>query len=146
MIIGEKKYPTSNEIMTPEISFKNNTIKTVLEWKHQYFPKWSTRPKPNQLDALEELVKKLCGVYGETVTINKQGDFFCFIPKDNTLCLDKNNPSIVSTLHEFRHKINGYDETSACRWSVQLFKKCFPNSFDKLEFAKGSHLLKRKTK
>ena len=145
MIIGSKNYPTEKDIMNPEVDFKNATVKAVLEWKLNFFPNWNTKAKEEQVNALEELIQKLCGVYGEKVIVDKKTDVFCFIPKTNTVCLDKNNPSIISTLHEFRHKLNGPDETSACRWSVQLFKRCFPKSFEKLEFAKGSHLLKKKT-
>jgi hypothetical protein len=31
-------------------------------------------------------------------------------------------------LHEFAHA-RGADERQACRWSINLFKKCFPRSF-----------------
>lgn len=146
MMIGTKsKYPTAEEIMNPEVDFKDNTIKTLLDWKVEFFPKWNKKSKEEQLNALETLIQKLCGVYEEEVSVEKNGDLFCFVPSENTIHLDKNNPSIISTLHEFRHKLNGADEKAACRWSVQLFKKCFPTSFKNLEFHKGSHLLVRKT-
>jgi hypothetical protein len=145
MMIGKSKYPTAEEIMNPAVSYKDDTLAEMMAWKTKFFPNWNTKPKEEQLEALKALILKLCGVYGEEVIVDKNGDSYCFIPGENTICLDKNNPSIISTLHEFRHKINGADETSACRWSVQLFKRCFPRSFEKLEFKKGSHLLIRKT-
>jgi hypothetical protein len=36
--------------------------------------------------------------------------------------------SVVTLLHEFAHA-RGMGERAACRWSVNLFAKCFPRSF-----------------
>ena len=36
--------------------------------------------------------------------------------------------SVVTYLHEFAHAL-GKGETGACRWSINLFKRCFPRSF-----------------
>jgi hypothetical protein len=36
--------------------------------------------------------------------------------------------SVVTYLHEFAHA-RGSDERRACRWSINLFRRCFPRSF-----------------
>ena len=36
--------------------------------------------------------------------------------------------SVVTYLHEFAHA-RGADERRACRWSINLFRRCFPRSF-----------------
>jgi hypothetical protein len=36
--------------------------------------------------------------------------------------------SVVTFLHEFAHA-RGADERRACRWSINLFRRCFPRSF-----------------
>jgi hypothetical protein len=36
--------------------------------------------------------------------------------------------SVLTYLHEFRHALGG-DERQACRWSINLFRRCFPRSF-----------------
>jgi hypothetical protein len=41
--------------------------------------------------------------------------------------------SVVTFLHEFAHAL-GKDERVACRWSINLFKKCFPASFARCRF------------
>lgn len=38
--------------------------------------------------------------------------------------------SVVTFLHEFAHAL-GKDERQACRWSINLFKRCFPISFER---------------
>jgi len=49
--------------------------------------------------------------------------------------------SVVCFLHEFAHAI-GRDEKGACKWSLNLFKRIFPNSYNRLE--PDGHVLKRK--
>jgi hypothetical protein len=39
--------------------------------------------------------------------------------------------SVVTYLHEFAHAL-GYDEPDACRWSVNLFRRCFPRQYSRL--------------
>jgi len=41
--------------------------------------------------------------------------------------------SLVSYLHEFAHAIFGPCERKACTWSLNLFRRIFPNSFGRLE-------------
>jgi hypothetical protein len=40
--------------------------------------------------------------------------------------------SVVTYLHEFGHA-RGLDEWQTCRWSVNLFRRIFPRSFERLE-------------
>lgn len=39
--------------------------------------------------------------------------------------------SVVTFLHEFGHAL-GKDETDACRWSINVFRQCFPRQFSRL--------------
>lgn len=39
--------------------------------------------------------------------------------------------SVVTYLHEFAHS-RGMGEQGACRWSINLFRRCFPKQFGKL--------------
>ena len=39
--------------------------------------------------------------------------------------------SVVTYLHEFAHAC-GMDEQGACKWSINLFRRCFPKSFGRL--------------
>ncbi len=51
----------------------------------------------------------------------------CYIPALHTICLGS-RMSVVTYLHEFAHA-RGMDERQACRWSINLFRRCFPRSF-----------------
>lgn len=39
--------------------------------------------------------------------------------------------SVVTYLHEFAHAL-AKDEASACRWSINVFRQCFPRQFSRL--------------
>ena len=39
--------------------------------------------------------------------------------------------SVVTFLHEFAHAL-GFDEQAACRWSINLFRRCFPRQYSRL--------------
>lgn len=39
--------------------------------------------------------------------------------------------SVVTVLHEFAHA-RGMDEHAACRWSLSLFRRCFPRQYSGL--------------
>lgn len=50
--------------------------------------------------------------------------------------------SVVTLLHEFGHHLLGRDETTVCRWSINLFRKCFPKSYRKCRHE--GHTLRRR--
>lgn len=63
----------------------------------------------------------------------------CYIPKLDTIIL--HGLSVVTFLHEWGHRLHGRSERDACRWSVNLFRLCFPRSFAACRF--DGHLLRR---
>jgi hypothetical protein len=40
--------------------------------------------------------------------------------------------SVVTFLHEFAHAL-GRDERGACRWSINLFRRAFPEQYARLQ-------------
>ena len=53
-----------------------------------------------------------------------------YIPRDHRIVLT-GKLSVVTFLHEFAHAL-GMDEQDACRWSINLFRKCFPRQYSNL--------------
>ena len=51
--------------------------------------------------------------------------------------------SVVTYLHEFAHA-RGMGERGACRWSINLFRRCFPNQYARL-VGRGHMLIKPAT-
>ena len=53
-----------------------------------------------------------------------------YSPSDHRIVLT-GKLSVVTFLHEFAHAL-GHDERKACRWSINLFRKCFPRQYSRL--------------
>src|SRR4051794_27713666 len=63
----------------------------------------------------------------------------CYIPRLHTIVL-RGRLSVVSALHEFGHAL-GKDERKACRWSINLFRRCFPRSWQRVRF--DGHMVRK---
>jgi hypothetical protein len=139
----EVNYPAAAEIMAEPIpEFDYDVINVMTLWKKTYFDKqWRKANKNEKIMALTVLLKVLEMAYGYKITISAEGRY-CYYPKLKMVGIDINNPSILSTLHEFGHHLHGESELEACRFSVHLFKQIFPKQYEKLEWRE--HTLVRK--
>jgi hypothetical protein len=54
----------------------------------------------------------------------------CYMPQEHRIVLT-GRLSVVTYLHEFAHSL-GLDEREACRWSINLFRRCFPRQCARL--------------
>jgi hypothetical protein len=123
-------YPaTVAECLDDTIRYKPATLAAVQEF---------ARSKPWR-GTLEERVAKfhslhaaLCGIYGKQTRVvivpgEQHSGRSNYAPGDDTITLI-GRLSVVTFLHEFGHAL-GKDERQTCRWSLNLFKRCFPRSF-----------------
>lgn len=72
-------------------------------------------------------------VFGEVNRDAGDSGSSCYIPTVQAIIL-RGRLSVVTYLHEFAHHLYGNSEQIACRWSVNLFRRCFPKSWQKLRF------------
>lgn len=56
-----------------------------------------------------------------------------YCPSTRTITLH-GKLSVITLLHEWAHYKFGGDEYQACRWSLNLFHRCFPISWERLQF------------
>lgn len=138
------RYPTPEEILSAPVEFRSGAIVTVSEWKRKHFDhQWKNFSNEIKFHWIKLLLEELSVTYQDRVKApniqaSNRSEY------DNTthtigIVLDK--PSIISALHEFAHHLYGSSEFKACRWSVWLFKSCFPQESLKLKF-KGHLLVK----
>ena len=84
------------------------------------------------------------GVTSPTLTFsgNDHGDSgnSCYSRELNVIGLD-GKLSVITFLHEWGHVIHGSSEVDACRWSLNLFQRCFPWSWARLRFE--GHMARR---
>jgi len=136
-------YPTEKEINKIQLTFSKKEINAIMDWKNHWYKRWKHLSQRNKILALQNLILRITTAIPEISNPKiKKSYLYAYIPTTKTILIDKNNPSIISTLHETGHFIRGPNELQVCRWSTQLFQQCFPNTFKTLKW-KG-HLLVKK--
>lgn len=138
------KYPTKEKILRKEVRYPRGLIAIVKKWKQKNFKNWATKANSDKFVALADLLDELGRFYNRPLQYIKLDDQYCYLMEAKAIWMDKNHPSILSTLHEFGHHIHGSSEVKACRFSVWLFRKAFPKTYEQLEW--DGHMLKRRAK
>lgn len=135
------KYPSKEEIMITPYQLNPEFVKRLAEWRdNEYKKNWKVSDKDGKGILLARLVNMLNSDSSNQVKVKYAYQYY-YQPETQTIYIDRNNPSILSTLHEHAHHILGASELDACRFSVWLFKECFPEAFQKLKW-KGHMLIK----
>jgi len=87
----------------------------------------------------QQLHASLSAIYNVKPTLIFEGDGTgdsdgsYFSTRENVIVMT-GRLSVVTFLHEWGHVLKGGSEFGACRWSLQLFKKCFPKSWERLRW------------
>ncbi len=137
-------YPTKKQILAVNPKIKSVIKLATLAWKEEYLKNWKNLDKKEKISRLKILIYWINWANHkrhDNLKI-KIGDTFQYDPNKQTIYIDGNNPSILSSLHELGHHIAGLSEFKACRWSIWIFMECFPGLFKNLKWKK--HLLIKK--
>lgn len=132
---SHNRYPTKAEILAKPVRFREETIRLIESWKSFHWPNSTKKEIQYLLLILAELYQKPL----TTIRFNSDIISSCYNPKIQTIFLK--DTSLITALHEFAHHIYGRSEFQACRWSIWLFAKVFPEDFKKLTW-KGHLLIK----
>jgi hypothetical protein len=141
---GDMSYPqTVKEVLDDSMKFRPKNIEAVLRFKASH--PWRGSIEERELKFLR-LHQDLCHIYGKRTLLGfgqldggtSSDSSYC--PADDTVTL-RGRLSVVTMLHEWGHVL-GKDEHGACRWSINLFKRCFPKQFVKC--AHDGHMLRRR--
>jgi hypothetical protein len=120
------------DVLDPPVVFRRETVMAVRRFARR-------RPWRGNLEErkgkLERLHRDLCSIYGKQTTLRfgvldgtDSGSSF-YSPTADEIVLT-GRVSIVTFFHEFAHSL-GKDERQAVRWSVNLYRLCFPRSFSR---------------
>lgn len=136
------EYPTKQQILENPPGNIIPDIEILYEWKEAFYKGWKEKPIEFKFMALEELINKLGQHYAHPCN-RKLAESYSYDPNTQTIIMNKEKPSIISTLHEFGHHLHGESELKACSYSVWMFKTVFPQVFKRMVWE--GHLLKIQT-
>jgi hypothetical protein len=128
-----RNYPaTVAEVLDPAMRFKPAALRAVRAF---------ARSKPwggtvsQRKGKFRRLNRELAAAYGirqpwlvfHNVEAGGPSGASSYRPATHTITL-AGRLSVLTYLHEFAHA-RGADERRACRWSLNLFRRCFPRNF-----------------
>ena len=140
----DRNYPTTVlELVDEQMQFKASALRAVKRFAE-------LSPWRGSLDERKEkfrgLNKSLADAYGipepdlqfEMIDGSSSGSSH-YIRALHRIVLE-GKLSVVTFLHEFAHA-RGKGEQGACRWSINLFRRCFPRQYSRL-VGRGHMLIK----
>ena len=138
-----RSYPrTVAEILDDQMRFRQETLEAVRCFRRSRPWSGSERERKRKLRRLHRV---LCRIYHKRTRLGfGLLDGGCsgqsgYDGLQDVIIL-RGRLSVTTYLHEFGHAL-GKGERGACRWSVNLFRKCFPRQFAAC-WAEG-HMLRR---
>lgn len=154
----DENYPqTVNEIIDDEMEYPEGVVEAVENWKKKKL--WGSSTNLERLIGLAEMAVELSLIYNiecPLVKVDQSIDLDATV-RDTKLQKSgssnynltthmitmSGNLSIITFLHEYGHALQK-GERSATAWSVNLFKRVFPNQFEKLDHSQHT-LIRRRT-
>jgi len=138
----DPQYPqTVSEILDDRIRFRRATIQAVLRLKESHPWKGTFAERKAKFHRLH---KDLCRIYGKHTRLRfrkidgGRSDDSSYNEVADVITL-RGKLSVITYLHEFSHAL-GRNERGSCRWSVNLFKRCFPKQFSRCGY--DGHLVR----
>ena len=128
-----RNYPASvADVLDPPVRFRRGVVRAVRLFA--WMKPWRGTVEERRAKFLRAL-RMLCEVYGmdhvpdlRLVMIDAGVSSNGFYSPGAHVIGLIGKMSVLTFLHEFGHAL-GKDERQACRWSLNLFRRCFPRSF-----------------
>lgn len=129
-------YPaTLNECIDPDMKHRREVVRAVKAFKRANPYRGTLSERKEKFRALH---RELCTIYDLNSQLNfvnvrlgnHTGNGCCNIETKDITLFEK--LSVITYLHEVAHAVFGSCERQAVRWSINLFRKTFPDQFARL--------------
>ena len=133
--MATKDYPeTVVEVLDNDASYAGDVVEAVRTFAEAAPWKGSLKSRKGKFLRLNGDLARACGIDEPTLAFrhldgSSSGASY-YTPRDHRIVI-VGKLSVVTFLHEFGHA-QGFDEKAACRWSINLFRKCFPRQYSRL--------------
>ena len=128
-------YPaTVLEILDDEITYPDQLLSVMRIFAASKPWNGSLESRKRKFSDVNRMMAKACGIKPPKLIFRKidGGDTggSHYTPRVHRIVI-VGKLSVVTFLHEFGHAL-GFGEREACRWSINLFRKCFPRQYSRL--------------
>ncbi len=130
-----RNYPeTVIEVLDNDVAFSDEVLCVVRIFAASKPWSGSIRSRKRKFSDINRMLAQPCGIATPSLTFGrldgKSSGASHYLPRDHQIVL-MGKLSVVTFLHEFGHA-QGLDEQEACKWSINLFRKCFPRQYSRL--------------
>ena len=130
-----RKYPQAViEILDDDIQYPTAVIKSVERFAASSPWQGSLNTRKKKFQLINRDLASACNIEMPTLGFGLldggSSGASHYTPIDHRIII-VGKLSVVTFLHEFAHAL-GMDEQDACRWSINLFRKCFPRQYSRL--------------
>jgi len=128
-------YPqTVVEVLDDTMTFEQEVLEANQAFKRSKPWRGSLEQRKEKFMHLNHDLAAVCGIPAPELVFGPMNGGSSgsshYIPGAHQIVL-KGRLSVVTFLHEFAHSC-GKNEVIACRWSINLFRRCFPRQYAKL--------------
>ncbi len=131
----DRQYPaTVVEILDDQMTFSRDLLQAVERFALSKPWEGSAKSREEKFRQLNRSLAEVCRIKLPKLVFGNldggsTGDSH-YRPRSHRIVI-VGKLSVVTFLHEFAHAL-GYGEREACRWSINLFRKCFPRQYSRL--------------
>lgn len=130
-----RNYPQAViEVLDDDIIYPTAVIEAVKSFAAMNPWQGSLNLRKKKFQQLNKDLARACGIDKPTLLFGTldggSSGMSYYLPRDHQIVM-VGKLSVVTFLHEFAHAL-GMDERDACRWSINLFRKCFPRQYSRL--------------
>ena len=122
------------DVLDDEIRYPPGVVEAVESFAAMNPWQGSINSRKMKFQQLNRDLARACNIDKPTLCFGQlhggsSGSSF-YRPSDHRIVIN-GKLSVVTFLHEFAHAL-GFDERKACKWSINLFRKCFPRQYSRL--------------
>jgi hypothetical protein len=130
-----RNYPeTVVEVLDDEITYPDELLGVMRVFAASKPWRGSIELRKRKFSDVNRMMAEACRIEVPTLTFGSlnggsSGSSY-YNPSEHGITMT-GKLSVVTFLHEFAHSL-GMDEQEACRWSINLFRRCFPRQYSRL--------------
>jgi len=130
-----RNYPeTVVEVLDDEITYPDELLAVMRIFSASEPWSGSIELRKRKFSDANRMMAVACEIEVPTLTFGvldggSSGSSF-YLPWEHRITLT-GKLSVVTLLHEFAHAMQ-MDEQDACKWSINLFRRCFPRQYSRL--------------
>ena len=131
----DRQYPaTVVEFLDDQMSFSSALLQAVQAFSESKPWQGSSKSRQEKFRQLNRSMAEACRIELPKLVFGRldggSTGLSYYLRREHRIVL-VGKLSVITFLHEFGHAL-GYGEREACRWSINLFRKCFPQQYSNL--------------